>query len=381
MKNFPLLFRFSSASLPLLFRFSSASLLFCWLLLVLVGGCGGGSSTTAANVPSGNPEPQPPVQQPSNQPDPEPVVQEPDPTPDPEPVVQQPVNQPDNTPDNQPEEELLTQRQGIVEEEEEEPDTLPATEGDSGTQTYDLLPLSSYDYGDGMSWDQLADNLVIGIRGGFTSPDTDILGTRHGWAGRKYTKWLLEGSVVESNYETHLYVDSMVNASYSYYGYWLAKDSEQNVIITRPFYAYGGDKDLPNSNDLSNLTTGSATYTGDAVGMYDVRGSNPQSGHFNAEVSLTANFATDKIKGTINNFNGPTGMWSIELTETDFTNDGAITNTRTIWTMDGVAGAENGSWKGQMLGTSSGHPQDIVGGFYAEHTNAFISGAFGVEKE
>ena len=271
-----------------------------------------------------------------------------------------------------------------------------AEEGETDT----LIPLDKYDLSNLFAaWNRPTDTFTLGNKS-LRSPATDI-GARHGWTGRKYTK--VQSSEdqtvvtpgenpgddpvittttiteeIDTNYEVYVYTDSMTATSYSYYGYWLAKDSDQNVILTRTFYGWDGADGLP---DMSTLTTGTATYTGDAVGTYDVRGSNPQSGHFDAEVTLTASFTTDKIKGTIDNFTGPTGTWSIELTETDFDNDGIITNTRTIWTMDGVKGSPNGSWKGEMLGTSGTTPRDIVGRFYGEHTNSYISGGFGVEKQ
>ena len=275
----------------------------------------------------------------------------------------------------------------------------------------------SYEYGTHLTtWDRSNDTFTIGINK-LQSPNDNIGAARHGWSGRKYTKigYTKTQTIVtpdpnaeltasndqrklvvtqhtpvvtttttteefESNYEVNLWVDSMTATSYSYFGYWLAKGSNLKVIANRPFYGWGGSTGLV---DLSTLSTGTATYTGDAVGMVDIRRGTGQSGHFDADITLTANFATDKIKGTIDNFSGLVGAsgWSIELKETDFNVNGVITDAQTIWTIDGVAGSSNGSWEGQMLGTSGSHPQDIVGGFYAEHTDGYISGAFGVEKQ
>ena len=310
----------------------------------------------------------------------------------------------------EPEKEILTQKQSIIEE--EEPDTLPAT-----TQKHRIMSPDSYDYGvRWTNWDRDADTFTIGNTT-LQSPNDNIGAARHGWSGRRYrnigytkTQTIItpdedftvlgvddNGNLVvsadeptttttttteefESNYEVNLYVDSMTATSYSYFGYWSAKGSDLKFIVDRPFFGWGGVRGIP---DMSTITSGTATYTGDAVGLVDIRRGTGQSGPFDAEVSLTANFATDKIKGTINNFSGLVGAsgWSIELKETDFDNDGVITSAQTIWTIDGVAGSSNGSWKGDMTGTSGSHPQDIVGGFYAEHTDGYISGAFGAEKQ
>ena len=277
----------------------------------------------------------------------------------------------------EPEEEILTQNQGIIEE--EEPVTLPAT-----TQKHRIMSPDSYDYGgQWTNWDRDADTFTIGIRE-LGSPNDNIGAARHGWSGRRYTKAkATQASAsfqVESNYEANLWVDSMTATSFSYFGYWSAKGSDLKLIADRPFFGWGGTQSLP---DLGILTTGTATYTGDAVGLVDIRRGTGQSGHFDAAITLTANFATDKIKGTINNFSGLVGAsgWSIELKETDFDVNGIITSAQTIWTIDQVAGSSNGSWKGEMTGISGSHPQDIVGGFYAEHTDGYISGAFGAEKQ
>ena len=208
--------------------------------------------------------------------------------------------------------------------------------------------------------------------------------TRHGWAGRKYELTDDGGKT----YEAYLYVDNTV-PPYSHYGYWAIKDSTGDLERTRGFSGFGGGRELP--NNMQTLT-GSATYIGDAVGYFAIKGSSPSSGSFTATATLEANFETKKIKGTINNFNVHSiSSSSIELKETGFRKvvgydrEGTINPAgETIWTIDGVKGDSGGSWDGEMLRTHwSGVPRDVVGVFYSEHSgaNAVITGGFGAEKE
>ena len=250
--------------------------------------------------------------------------------------------------------------------------------------------------------------------------------TRHGWAGRKYVSTDADGKI----YEAYFYVDNPV-PPYSDYGYWAIKDSTGNLERTKAplnksksptirlslplslqgspklmsvprrlvqsfpksFTGFGGHRELP--NNMQTLT-GSATYIGDAVGYFAIKGSSPSSGSFNATATLEANFDTNKIKGTIDNFNMPSiSSSSIELKETSFdvsgvskgnfgVSNGTSTNTETVWTIDGVEGDSRGRWDGKMFRThSTGVPRDIVGTFYSEYSgaNAVITGAFGAEKK
>ena len=135
--------------------------------------------------------------------------------------------------------------------------------------------------------------------------------TRHGWAGRKYVSTDTNGKI----YEAYLYVDSTV-PPYSYYGYWAIKDSTGDLERTKGFSKFGGSQELP---DNMQTLTSSATYIGDAVGYFAIKGSSPSSGSFTATATLEANFDTKKIKGTIDNFNMPSiSSSSIELKETGF---------------------------------------------------------------
>ena len=96
-------------------------------------------------------------------------------------------------------------------------------------------------------------------------------------------------------------------ADYLAFGHWLyvPEDVTDAMIYEFGVFASGGDP-----FEASNLAglTGTATYEGDAVGMYYVDGltDNPTVGSFTADVALSADFgdssATGFVSGEVNNF-------------------------------------------------------------------------------
>ena len=97
------------------------------------------------------------------------------------------------------------------------------------------------------------------------------------------------------------------NADYLAFGHWLYVPDDVTNWVEYDFgtFASGGDP-----FEVSNLAglTGTATYAGDAVGMYYVDGltDNPTVGSFTADVTLAADFgdgtATGSVTGEVNNF-------------------------------------------------------------------------------
>ena len=97
------------------------------------------------------------------------------------------------------------------------------------------------------------------------------------------------------------------NADYLAFGHWLYVPDDVTNWVDYEFgtFASGGDP-----FEVSNLAglTGTATYAGDAVGMYYVDGltDNPTVGSFTANVTLDANFGdgteTGSITGEVSNF-------------------------------------------------------------------------------
>ena len=232
---------------------------------------------------------------------------------------------------------------------------------------------------------------------------------------------------------------SIDDSAYLYFGWWLRKDDGDPTAASAFTGKVGLISDLDGNDtedvlDLSVITTGSATYTGKAVGKFAI--SHPinggDAGHFTADATLTAKFgaaAGAGVTGTINNFmaNDKSVPWSVALNNNTMVNaDGtAVTATdttapagvragtnlaatglissaenyawtvgnesrTTVWSIDGNAASASGTWNGQMYdekpgtvaqeGDGSNVPTSAIGRFEShfgsDHT---MVGAFGVE--
>ena len=89
-------------------------------------------------------------------------------------------------------------------------------------------------------------------------------------------------------------------ADYLAFGYWLYVPGDRDDTQDYTFGVFGGGGDLFKANNLEGLE-GTATYEGDATGMYFVDGlsNNPATGYFTADVKLDANFGTSSDMGSI----------------------------------------------------------------------------------
>ena len=142
---------------------------------------------------------------------------------------------------------------------------------------------------------------------------------------------------------------------YARYGYWLdygAAGAATGIVTTAAVGNSGTNTaglDLVRPAAATDDVT--ATYTGSAAGV-SVRGKT--SGHFTADVNLTATFkaaATDStLAGSIRNFQGAAAnpAWVITLSETTLTAAGALSAA-------GVAygGAAAGAWTAQAYGPAA----------------------------
>ena len=172
-------------------------------------------------------------------------------------------------------------------------------------------------------------------------------------------------------------------------------------------------------SDVSNVT-GSATYDGDAAGVYvrevyksttDPSIDTATSGHFTADVSLMATFGQtvddttttnvneadtiapnmlNTLTGTIDNFvlsGGEANTWSVSL-------QGRQNITAGSGTATGMAqgGGDAGSWNAVFHGatpetastgdgTTTVAPDSVVGEFNANFGNGTAAGAFGARKQ
>ena len=131
--------------------------------------------------------------------------------------------------------------------------------------------------------------------------------------------------------------------------------------------------------------------------LYSSTGGTNDAGDFTARATLEANFNTDKITGTIDNFIGDDGEsrnWSVELMEQGVSDGGVIlgddgTGTvgtdekMTKWTIDDTAAAAAGQWSGTLYDNGDdGVPKVGTGTFHSTYsTSGRMVGAFGVNVQ
>ena len=218
--------------------------------------------------------------------------------------------------------------------------------------------------------------------------------------------------------------DDMV-ASYASFGYWIQKDATgKKPVSIGSFHDFTGEeKDILSTDANLNRITGTATYSGGAVGQYAFynAGSTDKSyyGGFTADVMLTADFAGGKvadgqIRGVIDSFMAKDSTdiqakpvsWQVDLEPTDFNTMGQIGSSNTTgdatWTIDGTQHENQGSrWSGRFshfvdddgttdvtnTAAASAAPGTVTGEFstYASHSSgedfARLVGAFGADKD
>ena len=231
---------------------------------------------------------------------------------------------------------------------------------------------------------------VINIRGSYygvqgtykcTPGGSDCTATKA--AGMGYTlagggTWTFTPDNVEDR------VTEMPDTVYAVYGWWLHETADGATVSV--FTGYRGTAEAASGVDTLQ---GSATYKGGAAGKYAISaGAHNDSGHFTADAELKANFDTDMISGTINNFMGGDDMprdWSVALKAGPVDSTGMIASVAsgTTWTMGGTDAAASGSWSGTLYDNNDGGvPSAGTGTFHSEFGNTGrMVGAFGVNLE
>ena len=187
-------------------------------------------------------------------------------------------------------------------------------------------------------------------------------------------------------------------------GYWLQKNSSTDT----PSYMIEAFQRGTISHTAVDSVTGTAEYSGKAVGMFAREVLNPDGtvadashGRFTANAMLNATFGGGavpadnhfSISGTIDNFMDSDGVaidssWSVMLNEIkratagqNVGNDGSITGGTT------TGGGAAGVWSGQYYGSSTAvdqvtpQPTAVAGEFTAGFTNGSVVGAFGANKQ
>ena len=143
---------------------------------------------------------------------------------------------------------------------------------------------------------------------------------------------------------------------YMYFGWWSRQATADNAWSFAAFHGPAAsrveyDEITTDGNDVS----GNATYRGRAAGYYAIyQPAGAQSGHgaFTATATLQANFDTDMVQGTIDQFSGHPD-WSLTLRREDLNDDGSIgdgadTDTDTVvWSIGGDPNDDEngGTWE------------------------------------
>ena len=170
--------------------------------------------------------------------------------------------------------------------------------------------------------------------------------------------------------------------SYMYFGWW---KREQKVDETLSFEMFSDGKYL--ADRISDTLTGTATYTGPAVGQYAIYqplGTQTESGSFTARAELTADFGNADSEGTLSgrvtNFSNASD-WSVTL-KSQTINAGAVARAddSVSWTIAGNT-EDGGMWDAQLFSDVvgfTGYPEGVAGTFDAKFDDVGrLIGAFG----
>ena len=197
---------------------------------------------------------------------------------------------------------------------------------------------------------------------------------------------------------------------YLHYGVWLKKTTDADGAVTYDEVQTFAGSSVDASGSIAAVT-GSATYTGGAVGVYvrevykteDGSVDTATSGHFKADVSLKATFGQvlddqatpegtiapnllDTLTGTIDNFmlsadGEAMNTWSVELDGDINDSNGTATGTTTVGE-DTMAGTFNATFHGAVgTGDEIVAPHSVVGEFDAKFGNGLVAGGFGARQD
>ena len=216
----------------------------------------------------------------------------------------------------------------------------------------------------------------------------------------------------------------VADANYLSYGFWLKKTTDEDGVLTYNEVETFARAVHPETTTAGiGEVTGSATYEGGSVGVYVKNVLDDQanivsatSGHFSADVELTATFGGDSVAandkfsigGKITDFvlqHGEENDWAVGLGLADFsgradgmaagkTPPGSAFETEFDGVATGDSTATAGTWNGMFHGVSGqiDHDDDqdtdmintppaaVTGEFNANFTDGTAAGGFGANK-
>jgi transferrin binding protein len=207
-------------------------------------------------------------------------------------------------------------------------------------------------------------------------------GTQSGLTSQNYQGSFTSGSATYTF--TLSDVGATANLNYSTFGQWSVNTGSNSANTSVGFYSVGSA-----TPTASVPVTGSATYTGGALGIAVLNQSS--TGYlFNGIATLTAIFSSDTISGAITSINAystgqpntPVGtLNSINFTSGTIGGNGfagSASTSSTAGTAADISGA-SGTFRGNFFGPAA---QEAGGTFGLTNstTNAIISGSFGAHK-
>ena len=168
--------------------------------------------------------------------------------------------------------------------------------------------------------------------------------------------------------------------SYMYFGWWKREQKSDEMLSFEMFS--GGMHEV---DDIPDVLTGTATYTGPAVGQYAIYqplGTQTASGSFTARAQLTADFGATGAEGTLSgrvtNFSNASD-WSVMLKSATIAG-GAVADGGVSWTIGGNT-EDGGMWDAKFFSDvdgSTAYPEGVAGTFDAKFSNVGrLIGAFG----
>ena len=210
------------------------------------------------------------------------------------------------------------------------------------------------------------------------------------------------------------------DSDYLHYGFWLMKTTDKDGVLTyNEVETFAGASVAASDGTQLDTVTGSASYSGDAVGVYvknvyvaSTDGKQEidyaTSGHFIADANLTAYFSQtlddtettpdeagqfapnllNTITGSISNFvlsGGESNEWAVNLQGERADGENTFSGTANG---GGAAGTFSGTYYGATPETESATdsttrvaPGSVAGEFNANFSNGSVAGAFGADKD
>ena len=193
------------------------------------------------------------------------------------------------------------------------------------------------------------------------------------------------------------------DAEYLHYGFWLKKTTDADGVLTYNEVETFAGASFAASGSVAAVT-GTASYEGDAVGVYvhhelsegGGKIESSTSGHFKADASLMATFGqpaapnnnippntVNTITGTIDNFTlsgGEAQDWSVNLARSSVSDTGTHAG---MVEGGGVSGSYSATFHGDVTAVDGTVPKPsaVVGEFNANMSNGSVAGAFGANIE